>query len=108
MNGKYLENVEYEKLLSVVVNYNLSWESHIYGVVSNINRKLALLRRIKACLPLSTQTLFSNSHILPYIDYCSLAWGDSTDVYNIFKVNKRVARTILDVKVKTIRDPENR
>ncbi len=45
MNDKYLENVEFEKLLGVVINHNLSWESHINGVVSNINRKLALLRR---------------------------------------------------------------
>ncbi len=67
MNGKYLENVESEKL-----NHNLSWEGHINGVVSKINRKLALLRRIKGCLPLATRKLFSNSHILPYVDYCSL------------------------------------
>ncbi len=72
INGKYLENVESEKLLGVVINHNLLWESHINGVVSNINRKLGLLRRIKDCLPLPTRKLFSNSHILPYIDYCSL------------------------------------
>ncbi len=63
MNGKYLENVESEKLLGVVVNHNLPCESHINGVVSNINRKLALLRRIKGCLPLATPKSFSNSHI---------------------------------------------
>ncbi len=75
MKDKYLENVQSEKLLGVVVNHNLSWESHIHEVVSNINGKLALLRRIKGCLPLATCMLFSNSHILPYIDYCSLVWG---------------------------------
>ncbi len=63
MNGKYLENVESEKLLVVVLNHTLSWESHINGVVSNINRKQALLRRIKGCLPLATRKLFSNSHV---------------------------------------------
>ncbi len=108
MYGKYLENVESEKLLGVVVNHNLSWESHINGVVSNINRKLALLRRIKGCLPLATHKPFSNSHILPYIDYCSLVWWDPPHVYNIFKAQKRVAPTILDVKGKAIRNPENR
>ncbi len=75
MSGKHLENVESEKLLDVVINHNLLWENHINGVVSNINRKLALLRRIKGCLPLATSKLFSNSHILPYIVYCSLVWG---------------------------------
>ncbi len=107
MNGKYWENVESEKLLGVVRNHNLSWESHINGVFSNINRKLALLRRIKGCLPLAIHKLFSNSHILPYIDYRSLVWGDSPDVYNILIAQKRVARTLLDVQSKAIRDPEN-
>ncbi len=108
MNGKYLEHVESEKLLSVVINHNLSWENHINGLVSNTNRKLALLRRIKGCLPLATHTVFSNSHILQYIDYCSLVWGVSPHVYNILKAQTRVARTILNVKGKAIRDPENR
>ncbi len=105
LNGKDLVNVESEKLLGVVVNHILSWESHINGLVSNINRKLALLRRIIGCLPLPTRKLFSNSHILPYINYCSIVWADSR---GIFKAQKRIARTILDVKGKAIRDPENR
>ncbi len=108
MYVKYLENVESEKLLGVVINYNLSWKSHINEVVSNIYRKLALLRRIKGCLPLATRKLFTNSHILPYIDYCSLVWGDSPHVYNILKAQKQVAHTILVVKGNAIRDPENR
>ncbi len=62
----------------------------------------------QGCLLLATCKLFSNSHILPYIDYCSLVWGDSPHVYNILKAKKWVARTILDVKGKAIRDPENR
>ncbi len=74
----------------------------------NINRKLALLRRIKGCLALVVGKLFSNSHILPYIDYCSLVWRDLPHVYNILKAQKWVARTISDVKGKAIRDPENR
>ncbi len=108
MNGKYLENVESEKLLGVVINHNLSWESHVTGGVSTINRKLALQRRIKRCLPLTTVKLFSNSHMLPYIDYCSLVWGDSPHVYNILKAQTQVAHSILHVKGKAIRDPENK
>ncbi len=74
----------------------------------NINGKLVLLRRRKGCLPLATRKHFSNSNMLPYIDYCSLIWGDSHHVYNILKAQKQVAHTILDVKGKAIRDPENR
>ncbi len=63
---------------------------------------------LKGWLPLATHKLLSNSHILPYIDYCSLVLGDSPHVYNILKAQKQVAHTILDVKGKAISDPENR
>jgi hypothetical protein len=108
MNGKYLENVTSEKLLGAIINNNLSWEEHINKVVSRVNSKLALLRKIKGCLPLAARKMFSNAHILPHMDYCSTVWGDSPHVENLFLSQKRVARTILDVKGKAISEPENR
>lgn len=108
MNGQLLENVDSEKLIGMTVNNNLSWEPHIQGVIGKINSKLALLRRIKGCLPVVTRQMFSNSHILPYLDYCSTVWGDSPYVQDLLLAQKRVARTILDIKGKAIRDPENR
>ncbi len=40
------------------------------------------------------------------MDYCSLVLGDQPHVDNIFMAQKRVARTILDVKSKAIKDPD--
>ncbi len=57
MNGKYLKQVESEKVLGTVANHSLSWEDHINRVVSNSNRKLALL----------------NTHILPHVDNIFMA-----------------------------------
>ncbi len=71
-------------------------------VISKVNSKLALLRHIKGCLPIETRKLFSNSHILLYMDFCSNVWG------NLFLAQKRVAQTILDIKGKAIRSSENR
>ncbi len=58
MNNDTLENVTSDKLLGVTIDNNLSWEKHITTIVSTINRKLALLRRIKQYMPLSTRKLF--------------------------------------------------
>ena len=108
MNGQYLENVTSEKLLGVTLNHNLSWEEHISCVISKVNSKLALLRHIKGCLPIETRKLFSNAHILSYMDFCSNVWGNSPHVQDLFLAQKRVARTILDIKGKAIISPENR
>ncbi len=58
MNNDILENVTSDKLLSVTIDHNLSWEKHITTILSTINRKLALLRRIKRYMPLSIRKLF--------------------------------------------------
>ncbi len=61
----------------------LPWEKHITTIVSTIKRKLALLRRIKWYMPLSTRKLFFNTHILPHIDYCAIIWGNLPHTQNL-------------------------
>ncbi len=72
MKNDTLKNVTFDKLLGVTIDHNLSWEKHITTIVSTINRKLALLRRIKRYMPLSIRKLFFNTHILARIDYCAI------------------------------------
>ncbi len=98
MNNDTLEYVTSDKLLGVTVDHNLSWEKHITTIVSTINRKLALLRRIKRYMPLSTRKLFFNTQILPHIDYSAIIWGSSPHTQNLLLAQKRAAYVILDIK----------
>ncbi len=98
MNGDLLQNVTSDKLVGVTIDHNLSWEPHIRNVVATINRKLALLRRIKRYMPLATRKQFYNTHILPHMDYCSIVWGSSPHVKNLLLAQKRAARVILNIK----------
>ncbi len=75
MNNSTLENVTHDKLLGVIIDHNLSLEKHITTIVSTINIKSALLRRIKQYMPVSTRKLFFNTHILSHIDYCAIIWA---------------------------------
>ncbi len=51
VKGKVLENVKQEKLLGLVVDHNLSWNSHITKAHKTISILLARFRRIKPFLP---------------------------------------------------------
>ncbi len=73
MDGYLLANVESDKPLSVMINKNLSWEEHLTKIVSTVNKKLALLRRIKNYL--STSAIFFNAHILIHLDFCGTVCG---------------------------------
>ncbi len=97
-NNDTLENVKSDKLLRDTIDHNLSWEKHITTIVSTINRKLALLRRIKRYMSISTRKLFFNTFILPHIDYCAIIWGSSPHTQNLLLDQKKAARVILDIK----------
>ncbi len=95
MNNGTLENVTSDKLLGVSIDHNLSWEKHITTIVSTINIKLALLRRIKRYMSLSTRKLFL---IHTFCLTLTLIWVISPHTQNLLLAQKRAARAILDIK----------
>ncbi len=80
IDDQLVANIESDKLLSVMINKNLSLEEHTANIVSTVNKKLALLRWIKNYLPISASKTFFNAHILPHLDFCSTVWGSSPHV----------------------------
>ena len=56
---------------------------------------------MKECLPLSTRKLFYNFYIRPHFECCNTLWTNcnKTSIDEIFKLQKRAARMILDVKL---------
>ena len=55
-------------------------EGQTEHVISKVNQRLGLLRRIKHLLPFTARLLFYNSLVLPIFDYADLVWGDKNNV----------------------------
>ena len=91
-----IEHSTSEKLLGLIVDQNLTWNSHVKRVHLQTSRNIALLRRIKNFLPLESRILFYNSFIQPYLDYCSAVWDTCPNSTSLHKLQKRAARIILD------------
>ncbi len=85
VKGKVLENVKQEKLLGLVVNQNLSWNSHITKVHKTIGMLLARFRCIKPFLPTDARIKFCNAFILPHFVYYNTVWG-SANLDHLFKL----------------------
>jgi hypothetical protein len=52
----------------------LTWEHHVSTIISKVSKVIAVLRRLKPLLPLSTLVMIYNSLAQPYFDYCSIVW----------------------------------
>jgi hypothetical protein len=88
----FSEQIKLPNLLHLIKKN--TWDEHIYSTEKVINRKLALLRRIKCFLPLNARKLFFNTHVL---HYCSIIWGNSAHANRLLLTQKRAARIILDI-----------
>ena len=58
--------------------------------------RIAILRKIRACLPLKQRLQFYNSIIRPVMSYANVVWAncDKESVYRVLRLQKRAARVI--------------
>lgn len=72
-----LEMVHEFKYLGVILDSNLSFESHIKMLKQKINAKLYTLKRVRWTLTMRDAKALYKSSILPYIDQGSIFYGNA-------------------------------
>ena len=77
IRGEHLDNVDQFKYLGIWLDPSLSWSFHIDKLVSKINQRIGLFRRVRNILPKATLNLLFKSLILPHFDYCDVVWGNA-------------------------------
>ena len=78
---------------------DFTYSDHVEYVISKVNRRLGLLRRIKYVLPFQARLLFYNSVVLPIFDYADLVLGDKNNptIMNDLQImQNKAARIISD------------
>jgi hypothetical protein len=86
--------------LGITISENLSWNEYIENLMSKINQRLGILRRVKPLLPLNARLAFYTATILPLFDYADIIWGDknNTGLMNgLQTLENKAAKLILDL-----------
>ena len=96
VNGKQLSNVDCVTLLGVEIDSKLSFNEHIERVCTKFASRIAILRKIRACLPFKQRLQFYNSIIRPVMSYANVVWAncDKESVYRVLRLQKRALRVI--------------
>ena len=96
VNGKQLSNVDCATLSGVEIDSKLSFNEHIEKVCKKLASRIAILRKIRACLPLKQRLQFYNSIIRPVMSFANVVWAncDKESVYRVLRLQKRAARVI--------------
>ena len=94
-----IESVNTFKYLGIILATDFTWLDHVEHVITKVNQRLSLLRRIKHFLPLTARLLFYNNLILPIFDYADVVWGDKNNVSimnDLHVLQNKAAKIILD------------
>ena len=76
VNGKELSNVDCATLLGIEIDSKLSFSVHIEKVCKKLASRIAILSKIRACLPLKQRLQFYNSIIRPIMSYANVVWAN--------------------------------
>ena len=89
-----------QKKIGLLIDNSLTWNLHINNVYNKLSSLIGLLYKMHTFLDFSSKVLFYNSYILPRIYYCLSICGDAPidTLLRLFRLQKRVARLILDVE----------
>ena len=72
VNGKQLSNVDCVALLGVEIDSKLSFNEHVERVCTKLASRIAILHKIRACLPFKQRLQFYNSIIRPVMSYANV------------------------------------
>ena len=94
-----LDSVGNFKHLGLVLSSNFTWTGHIEHVISKVNQRVGLLRRIKYLLPKKARLLYYKSLVHPIFDYADMVWGDKDNAVlmnNLQVLQNKAAKLVLD------------
>ena len=103
IDGRSIEQVDYAKMLGVMIDSDMSWEHHIDTICCIISSRLSLLRRIKPYLNFDSALRFYNSCVNNYF-ICSAAWGNCSHhlLLRLLRLQKCAGRILLDADLSQI------
>ena len=98
--GQEIDLVEEEKDIGVIVDSELSFESHIYGKIKKANSTFAAIRRAFQNLDATTFLPIYKSMVRTHLDYASSVWSPMKKklVEDIEKVQKRATKQVTGMK----------
>lgn len=100
-NDSQIFNTNNTKFLGIMIDNKLSWKSYIDFMIPKMNTATYVIRTLKQLMNLDALkgVYFSFAHSI--LSYGIIFWGSSKYSENIFKIQKRIIRIIMNVGSRT-------
>ena len=100
LNNIELERVENTKFLGIMIQENLSWNTHVKHICSKISKATALLAKLKHYMPKYVLSIIYNSLCISHMSYALSVWGAAPSAVTdrITKLQKKGIRHVCNSK----------
>ena len=92
IDGVLIEKATHNKFLGVMFSEYLTWNKHLKVLLSNVNKNVGVVRKLRYILPSCIITKLYNPLILPYTDCCNIVWAThpSTLLDKLYRIKKNL------------------
>lgn len=92
INGQTIEQVETFSFLGLVLNSNLTWDTHMKQLKIRLSKTIGILGRVRFYLSSKILLYIYNALFLSHVNFHILVWGSKCN--DILKLQKRAMRII--------------
>ena len=96
MAGRYLEQVEEEKDLGVLVDSELKFHKQAAAATKTANSRLGLIKKSFAMLDMTSLPLLYTSLVRPHLEYGNIVWGPfyTEDRKSVERIQRRATKLV--------------
>lgn len=99
LNSKFSDlYVNHAKFLGINLDQHLRWDTHLQDLKLKLSKCIFGIRRIKNIVDQQTALLTYYGMVHSQISYCTLLWGNSTHMAEIFRTQKKCIRAVFSLK----------
>ena len=100
INNIKIDMTDRTKFLGVMIDQNLSFQSHTMYIKGKVARRIGILYKSRPYFSLETMRMLYNAFVYPYFTYCIEVWGNTcqSNLDPLVKLQKRAIRTIVGAR----------
>ena len=76
-----VQQVREHRVLGVIIDEELKWQSHIDNVCKHVSKNLFLLSQLRHYVDSDARKIFFQAHLLSHINYASTVWSGASEVH---------------------------
>ena len=92
-----VQQVREHRVLGVIIDEELKWQSHIDNICKHLSKNLFLLSQLRHYVDSDVREIFFQAHLLSHINYASTVWNGASEVHlkKLNSLHRRAAKLIL-------------